>query len=61
MFIEEMTKVQLEEEILFNEDGLYEKVNEDKFYGRGCEAYTVEELREVVANWIMEGDESYAF
>jgi len=56
MFIEEMTKEQLSDEILFNEDGLYEKFDEEKFLSN---EYTVEEMREIVGAWILEGDETY--
>ena len=46
MFIEEMTKEQLSEEILFNDDGLYEMFDENRFYGRdGHKEYTIEEMR----------------
>lgn len=53
--INTMTREQLENEILFNSDGLYEQFDEGKLLNHG---YTHEELIEITTNWIIEGNEA---
>ena len=56
MDITKMSYEQLQEEILFNNDGLYEMFNEQKFLNND---YTLEELIEITSNWVIAGDECY--
>ena len=56
MNIAEMTKEELETEIVCNNEGLYEMFNEEKLLNK---EYTLEELQEITANWIIEGNEAY--
>lgn len=53
--ITKLTKEELENEILFNNDGLYEQFDEQKLLNHG---YSHDELVEITTNWIIEGNEA---
>jgi hypothetical protein len=53
--IEKLTREELENEILFNNDGLYEQFDEKRLLNH---EYTREELIEITTNWIIEGNEA---
>lgn len=52
--IEKMTKQQLLDEIVCNEDGLYEQYNEARLLN---DEYTESELKQIATNWIFINDE----
>ena len=56
MDITKMSYEQLQEEILFNNNGLYEMFDEQRFLNND---YTLEELIEITSNWVIAGDECY--
>ena len=53
--IESMTKQELQNEIVLNNDGLYNEFNEKKFLN---DEYTHEELLQITTNWIISGSET---
>ena len=52
--IEKLSYQELQNEILFNNDGLYEMFDEEKFLKN---QYTHKELIEITTKWIMEAPE----
>ncbi len=54
MDIRTLTKEQLQNEILFNDDGLYEQFDEARLLNG---EYTREEMLEIFGNWIQQNDE----
>jgi len=55
MQLEKMTRTELENEIICNNDGLYEQFDEQKFL-KG--EYSFEELVSIVKSWIINGNEA---
>ena len=53
--IDELTKEQLLDEIVCNDDGLYEEYEEIRLLNDG---YTKKELVEIATNWIIKNDEA---
>lgn len=55
MNITAATYKELQEEIICNNDGLYEQFNEEKFLN---DEYTLEELKSITSNWIINNNEA---